>query len=104
MARALLLAATLLALIPCSAQAQSRLMFNACDSKDRIYSVLSNRYGEAQIWYGVTSSGNLVELWASTKDPRTFTIIEWLSGKVGCMRLNGDHWRAEFLKYDGDAL
>lgn len=74
------------------AQAQQQ-----CDERAKVIGHLANKYQEAPVAIGVTSSGGLVEV-LSTGDGNTWTIIVSNPNGVSCLLAAGEGWRA--IKFD----
>ena len=96
---AALIAATF-ALGPVGAAAQAQQPAQAqqqCDERTKVLGHLANKYREAPVAIGVTSSGGLVEV-LSTGDGNTWTIIVSNPNGVSCLLAAGEGWRA--LRFD----
>ena len=52
-----------------------------CDSRENLIKLISNQYGEQQMWSGVNESGNLVEIFTDPKDQSWTMFITDTSGK-----------------------
>jgi len=101
---AALFAATF-ALGPSGAMAQAQGPAQArqqCDERTKVLGHLANKYQEAPVAIGVTSSGGLVEV-LSTGDGNTWTIIVSKPNGVSCLLAAGEGWRAiRFDEHAGD--
>jgi hypothetical protein len=64
-----------------------------CDERTKVLGHLANKYQEAPVAIGVTSSGGLVEV-LSTGDGNTWTIIVSNPNGVSCLLAAGEGWRA----------
>ncbi len=99
---AAVLAATF-ALGPSGAMAQAQGPAQArqqCDERTKVLGHLANKYQEAPVAIGVTSSGGLVEV-LSTGDGNTWTIIVSNPDGVSCLLAAGEGWRA--IRFDNTA-
>lgn len=100
---AALLAATF-ALGPNGAMAQAQAPAQAqqqqCDERTKVLGHLANKYQEAPVAIGVTSSGGLVEV-LSTGDGNTWTIIVSNPNGTSCLLAAGEGWRA--IRFDATA-
>ena len=92
MSKRLILAAACVAafsvtLTPASAAEQGR-----CNSRDNVIKLLGNKYKEAPVAAGITSSGKLVEV-LSNSSGTTWTIILTSPQGVSCLIVSGEGWR-----------
>jgi hypothetical protein len=63
-----------------------------CDTRTKVLGHLANKYQEAPVAIGVTSSGGLVEV-LSTGDGNTWTIIMTSPQGMSCLIAAGEGWR-----------
>ncbi|MDX1402018.1 MAG: hypothetical protein R3245_08855 [Kiloniellales bacterium] len=64
-----------------------------CDERDKVLSLLSNKYKESPVAIGVTNNGGLVEV-LSTNEGTTWSIIVTTPNGVSCLVAAGEGWRA----------
>ena len=100
------LSAAIFALGPSGAMAQmqgpAQAQRQQCDERTKVLGHLANKYQEAPVAIGVTSTGGLVEV-LSTGDGNTWTIIVSNPNGVSCLLAAGEGWRAiRFDKSAGD--
>lgn len=77
-----------LALIAGTAWAQPQ-----CDNRDKVLSLLSEKYKESPVAIGVTNNGGLVEV-LSTNEGTTWSIIVTNTEGLSCLVAAGEGWRA----------
>lgn len=65
---------------------------NQCNERDKVLSLLINKYKEAPVAVGVTNTGGLVEV-LSTSDGDTWTIIVTTPQGISCLVAAGEGWR-----------
>lgn len=63
-----------------------------CDRREKVLSLLAQRYHEAPVALGVTSEGSLLEVLADAKGS-TWTIIVTSPQGLSCLILSGEGWR-----------
>jgi len=66
---------------------------NQCNNRDEVLTLLSNKYKEAPVAFGVTNTGGLVEV-LSAGDGQTWTIIITSPKGTSCLVAAGEGWRA----------
>ena len=66
-----------------------------CNQRDDVLKLLSNKYDESQVAYGVTNNGGLVEVLKSGPSAKTdtWTIIITTPQGVSCLVAAGEGWR-----------
>lgn len=66
-----------------------------CNQRDDVLNLLSSKYSEARVAFGVTNNGGLVEVLKSGPDAKsdTWTIIITTSKGVSCLVAAGEGWR-----------
>ena len=66
-----------------------------CNARDDVLKLLSNKYSESQVAYGVTNNGGLVEVLKSGPAAKTdtWTIIITTPQGVSCLVAAGEGWR-----------
>lgn len=72
-----------------------------CDQRTKVLGHLAQKYKEAPIAVGVTSSGGIVEV-LTTGDGETWTIILSTPNGTSCLVAAGEGWRT--IRFDGDAV
>ncbi len=72
-----------------------------CDQRTKVLGHLAQKYKEAPIAVGVTSSGGLVEV-LTTGDGKTWTIILSSPNGTSCLVAAGEGWRS--LEFDDAAI
>ena len=77
---------------PVQAQSQAPVQTQQCDQRVRVIGHLAQKYKEAPVASGVTSSGGLVEV-LTTGDGATWTIIVSMSNGISCLVAAGEGWR-----------
>ena len=95
--KSMLLGAAALALSTAAqAQTQVNRPQQQCNSRDAVLKLLSNKYGETPVAYGVTNSGGLIEVLKSVPnaDDDTWTIIITTPQGVSCLMAAGEGWKA----------
>jgi len=80
-------------LYPTSTLAQTQ----QCDQRSKVVDLLAQKYKEAPVAIGVTTSGGMVEVLTSG-DGGTWTIILSNPNGTSCLVAHGEGWRN--LKYD----
>ncbi len=90
-----LAAAAVLSLPETTARAQSQAPAQAqqCDQRARVIGHLAQKYKEAPVAIGVTTSGGMVEV-LTTGDGGTWTIILSDPNGTSCLVAAGEGWRA----------
>lgn len=73
--------------------AQAAFGQGRCDARQKIVSLLDEKYGERAQAVGVTGDGRLIEVFASA-DGRTWTIIVTNPQGLSCLLAAGEGWRA----------
>lgn len=71
--------------------APSPAVTTPCPPRDFVLGQLAQRYGEAPIAFGVTSTGGLVEV---LSNGNTWTIIVSMPDGTSCMVAAGEGWRS----------
>ena len=68
-----------------------------CNNRDAVLKLLSNKYKEAPVAFGVTNNGGLVEVLKSTPSAKedTWTIIITTPQGVSCLVAAGEGWKAQ---------
>ena len=89
--------AALLSAPETTAQAQMAPQAQQCDLRAKVIGHLAQKYKEAPVAIGVTSSGGLVEVLTSG-DGGTWTIILSNPNGTSCLVAAGEGWRA--LQFD----
>ena len=64
-----------------------------CDTRDKVLSLLAEKYKEAPVALGVTNNGGLVEV-LSTNEGTTWSIIVTAPDGKSCLVAAGEGWRA----------
>ena len=66
-----------------------------CNPRDDVLKLLSNKYAESQVAFGVTNNGGLVEVLKSGPGAKsdTWTIIITTPQGVSCLVAAGEGWR-----------
>ncbi len=77
--------------------AQAQTQAQQCDQRAKVIGHLAQKYKEAPVAIGVTSSGGLVEV-LTTGDGGTWTIILSNPNGTSCLVAAGEGWRA--LQFD----
>ncbi len=72
-----------------------------CDQRPKVLGYLAQKYKEAPIAVGVTSSGGIVEV-LTTGDGQTWTIIVSDPNGTSCLIASGEGWRT--LPFDNRAV
>ena len=99
-----ILATTIAAVVllgPLGALAQTQTQAQHCDQRAKVLGHLAQKYHEAPIAVGVTSSGGIVEV-LTTGDGQTWTIILSDPNGTSCLIAAGEGWRT--LPFDDRAL
>ena len=99
-----ILATTIAAVVllgPLGALAQTQTQAQQCDQRAKVLGHLAQKYHEAPIAVGVTSSGGIVEV-LTTGDGETWTIILSDPNGTSCLIAAGEGWRN--LQFDDHAL
>lgn len=81
-------AAALAALLVC----QSAAAQGACDRRERVLSLLAEKYQETPVAVGVTTQGSLVEV-LSHDTGKTWTIVITSPQGISCLLLTGEDWK-----------
>lgn len=78
-------------LISTAAQAQQ----GQCNQREDVLKLLSNKYSESRVAFGVTNNGGLVEVLKSGHEAKadTWTIIITSPQGVSCLVAAGEGWR-----------
>ncbi len=84
-------AAALLGPVGAHAQTQSQTLL--CDQRASVIGRLAEKYREAPVAIGVTSTGGMVEV-LTTGDGGTWTIIVSYPNGTSCLIAAGEGWRA----------
>ncbi len=92
-------AATILG--PMGTRAQTQVQAQQCDQRAKVLGHLAQKYKEAPIAVGVTSSGGIVEV-LTTGDGLTWTIIVSDPNGTSCLIAAGEGWRT--LPFDNRAV
>jgi len=79
------------------AHAQAQVQAQLCDQRANIIGGLAEKYREAPVAIGVTSTGGMVEV-LTTGDGATWTIIVSNPNGTSCLIAAGEGWRA--LRFD----
>ncbi len=97
-----LTAAAILSAPDSTARAQSLapVQGQQCDQRARVLGHLAQKYKEAPVAIGVTTSGGMVEV-LTTGDGGTWTIILSNPNGTSCLVAAGEGWRA--LQYDSSS-
>ena len=68
-----------------------------CNNRDAVLNLLSSKYKEAPVAFGVTNNGGLVEVLKSTPSAKedTWTIIITTPQGVSCLVAAGEGWKAQ---------
>ena len=93
-------AAAILGTPETTAQTQAPAQAQQCDQRARVIGHLAQKYKEAPVAIGVTSTGGMVEV-LSTGDGGTWTIILSNPNGTSCLVAAGEGWRA--LQFDRSA-
>ncbi len=80
-----------------TARAHTLAQVQQCDQRARVIGHLAQKYKEAPVAVGVTTSGGMVEVLTSG-DGGTWTIILSNPNGISCLVAAGEGWRA--LKFD----
>lgn len=66
-----------------------------CNERDDVLNLLSSKYSEGRVAFGVTNNGGLVEVLKSGPNAKsdTWTIIITTSKGVSCLVAAGEGWR-----------
>ena len=99
-----ILATTIAAVVllgPLGALAQTQTQAQHCDQRAKVLGHLAQKYHEAPIAVGVTSSGGIVEV-LTTGDGETWTIILSDPNGTSCLIAAGEGWRN--LRFDDRAV
>ena len=80
-----------------TARAQSPAQVQQCDQRAKVIGHLAQKYREAPVAIGVTTSGGMVEVLTSG-DGGTWTIILSNPNGTSCLVAAGEGWRA--LRFD----
>ncbi len=94
------IAATMI-LGPMGTRAQTQVQAQLCDQRAKVLGHLAQKYKEAPIAVGVTSSGGIVEV-LTTGDGQTWTIIVSDPNGTSCLIAVGEGWRN--LQLDNRAI
>jgi hypothetical protein len=78
---------------PLGAHAQTQSQTQLCDQRADIIGSLAEKYREAPVAIGVTSTGGMVEV-LTTSDGATWTIIMSNPNGTSCLVAAGEGWRA----------
>lgn len=62
-----------------------------CHDAIEIAKVLSKKYGESPVAFGVQSNGNLLQVYAS-KDGRTWSVVVTSPSGTSCIVAAGENW------------
>lgn len=65
----------------------------ACDKRDKITERLETRYQEFLTAWGMSNTGQLVELWA-TENGETWTLVLSHANGISCLIGAGVNWQA----------
>jgi hypothetical protein len=95
-----LAAAAILSAPDLTAQAQTLGQAQQCDQRARVIGHLAQKYKEAPVAIGVTTTGGMVEV-LTTGDGGTWTIILSSPNGTSCLVAAGEGWRG--LKFDKTA-
>ena len=85
---------------PLGAHAQTQSETLLCDRRANIIGSLAEKYREAPVAIGVTSTGSIVEV-LTTGDGTTWTIIVSNPNGTSCLIAAGEGWRA--LRFNNTA-
>ena len=88
-----LVAAAVLSASETTTQAQTQPQIQQCDQRARVIGHLAQKYKEAPVAIGVTSTGGMVEVLTSG-DGGTWTIILSNPNGTSCLVAAGEGWRA----------
>ncbi len=91
-----LAAAAILSAPEATAQTQIQPQTPQCDQRARVLGHLAQKYKEAPVAIGVTSTGGMVEV-LTTGDGGTWTIILSNPNGTSCLVAAGEGWRALHL-------
>ncbi len=86
---------------PLGALAQTQTQAQQCDQRTKVLGHLAQKYKEAPIAIGVTSSGGIVEV-LTTGDGETWTIILSTPNGTSCLVAAGEGWRT--IRFNGDSV
>ncbi len=78
---------------PLGAHAQTQSETLLCDQRASIIGRMAEKYREAPVAIGVTSTGSIVEV-LTTRDGTTWTIIVSNPNGTSCLIAAGEGWRA----------
>ncbi len=78
---------------PVGAHAQTKSQTLLCDQRASVIGRLAEKYREAPVAIGVTSTGGMVEV-LTTGDGGTWTIIVSYPNGTSCLIAVGEGWRA----------
>ncbi len=78
---------------PLGAHAQTQSETLLCDRRAKIFGGLGEKYREAPVAIGVTSTGSIVEV-LTTGDGATWSIIVSNPNGTSCLIAAGEGWRA----------
>ncbi len=92
-----LAAAAILSAPETTARAQAPAQTQQCDQRTKVIGHLAQKYQEAPVAIGVTTSGGMVEVLTSG-DGGTWTIILSNPNGTSCLVAAGEGWRA--LRFD----
>ncbi len=92
-----LAAAAVLSAPETTARAQTPAQAQQCDQRAKVIGHLAQKYQEAPVAIGVTTSGGIVEVLTSG-DGSTWTIILSNPNGTSCLVAAGEGWRA--LRFD----
>ncbi len=81
--------------------AQAQIQAQQCDQRAKVIGHLAQKYKEAPVAIGVTSSGGIVEV-LTTGDGHTWTIILSDPNGTSCLIAAGEGWRT--LEFDNRAI
>ena len=78
------------------AQTQAPQPQQQCNTRDAVLKLLSNKYSETPVAYGVTNSGGLIEVLKSVPNANddTWTIIITTPQGMSCLMAAGEGWKA----------
>ena len=85
---------------PVGAHAQTQSQTLLCDQRASIIGYMAEKYREAPVAIGVTSTGSIVEV-LTTGDGTTWTIIVSNPNGTSCLIAAGEGWRA--LRFNNTA-
>lgn len=79
-----------------TALAQANTPQQQCNTRDAVLKLLSNKYSETPVAFGVTNSGGLIEVLKSVPnaDDDTWTIIITTPKGMSCLMAAGEGWKA----------